>query len=256
VRVSVDIADDRATPAITSVNLFLAELASVGVAPLFANMAVRLDDAFPSPVQTQATLNLHQTAPSDELNAEVTGSPPAAVATNKGRFDLALHQFALLPQLAVTPLHDTILAGAESTALTADATGATSVVVARSLVVPDPIPKSTMLEFITFNTRTVQQVQHPLTVNAALDFNTAGIHAIDVAFSLTEAPALPVPHVTLTASHTIDFVNVLIPVESAISGLDTTVTLSITTTAGHRSVTVSHDFVDDPTLTITTSAIA
>jgi hypothetical protein len=140
--------------------------------------------------------------------------------------------------------------------LSADATGAISVAVARSLVVPNPIPKKAMLEFVTFNTQTVQQVQHPLTVHAAINFTTAEITAIDVAFSLAEAPTLPVPPLTLTASHTIDFVNVLIPVDSAVTGLDTTVTLNITTSSGRRTVTVSHDFVDDPTLTITNNTIA
>jgi hypothetical protein len=256
VRVSVDIADDRVTPAITNVNLFLAELAAAGQAPLFANMAVRLDDVFGEPVQTQATLNLHQTAESDELSSVITpGSPPTAAATNKGPFDLALHRFALLPQLTVTVLNDKVLAAGQSTTLSADATGAISVAVARSLVVPNPIPKKAMLEFVTFNTQTVQQVQHPLTVHAAINFTTAGITAIDVAFSLTEAPTLPVPPLTLTASHTIDFVNVLIPIDSAVTGLDTTVTLNITTSSGQRTVTVSHDFVDDPTLTITNNTI-
>jgi hypothetical protein len=257
VRVSVDITDDQATPAITNVNLFLAELAAAGQAPLFANMAVRLDDVFGQPVQTQATLNLHQTAESDELSVEITpGPPPAAAATNKGPFDLALHRFALLPQLTVTVLNDKVLAAGQSTTLSADATGATSVAVARSLAVPNPIPKKAMLEFVTFNTQTVQQVQHPLTVHAAINFTTAGITTIDVAFSLAEAPTLPVPPLTLTASHTIDFVNVLIPIDSAVTGLDTTVTLNITTSSGQRTVTVSHDFIDDPTLTITSNTIA
>jgi len=258
VRVSVDIADDRATPAITNVNLFLAELAAAGQAPLFANMAVRLDDVFGQPVQTQATLNLHQTAQSDELSVELTpGSPPTAEATNKGLFDLDLHRFALLPQLTVTLLNDKVLAAGQSTTLSADATGAISVAVAHSLVVPNPIPKKAMLEFITFNTQIVQQIQHPLTVHAAINFTTAGITVIEVAFSLAEVPTLPVPPpLTLTASHTIDFVNVLIPIDSAVTGLDTTVTLKITTSSAQRTVTVSHDFVDDPTLTITNNTIA
>jgi hypothetical protein len=220
-------------------------------------MAMRLDDVFSQPVQTQVTLNLHQTAESDELSVEITsGSPPAAAATNKGLFDLALHRFALLPQLTVTVLNDKVLAAGQSTTLSADATGAISVAVARSLVVPNPIPKKAMLEFVTFNTQTVQQVQHPLTVHAAINFTTAGITAIDVAFSLAEAPTLPVPPLTLTASHTIDFVNVLIPIDSVVTGLDTTVTLNITTSSGQRTVTVGHDFVDDPTLTITNNTIA
>ena len=257
VRVSVDIADDHATPALTNVSLFLAELETVGEAPLFANMAVRLDDVFGQPVQTQATLNLHQTAGSDDLSSVIMpGSPPTAVVTNKGPFDLTLQRFALLPQLGITALNDKVLAAGLSTTLSADATGATSVAVVRSLVVPNPIPRKVMLEFVSFNTQTVQQVQHPLTVHAAINFAAAGITAIDVAFSLAEAPALPVPRLTLTASHTIDFVNVLIPVDSAITGLGTTVTLDITTSSGQRTVTVTHDFVDEPTLTITNTTIA
>ncbi|HWK47888.1 MAG TPA: hypothetical protein VNT30_24410 [Stellaceae bacterium] len=257
IEVSVEIADDRDVPSITNVNLFLGELASAGEAPLFANLTVRLDDLFVEPVETLATLNLHQTAVSDDLSAEIApGPPPVASATNKGPFDLVLDRFALLPQLVITELHGKALGAGQSTTLTTDATGAVSVVVARSLLAPNPIPKKTMLEFIKFNTQTVQEIQHALTVQAAIDFSTAKITSISVAFVLAEAPALAVPSLTLVASHMIDFVHVLIPVDTAVTGLEAVVTLTITTPSGVRNFSLSHDFVDEPILTITKNTIA
>jgi hypothetical protein len=254
VQVSVDIADDHATPAISSVNLFLAELAASGQPPLSANLAVRLDDLFPQPVQTPATLNLHRTTESDDLTVAITpGSPPTA--TNRGPVDLILHRAAVLPELTVTSLGDKVLGAGQTVSLPVDAAGALSVAVARSLSIPTPIPKPTVLALVTFHTQTVQQVQHPLTVQAALSFTAAAVTSIDVVFQLTEAPTLTVPTLTLTAAHTIDFVHVLVPVDAAVTGLDTTVTLTLNGLNGSRPVTLHHDFVDEPILTITTTTI-
>jgi hypothetical protein len=255
VQVSIDIADDNTTPALTSVNQFLAELCAAGPPPLSANLAVRLDDHFPQPVQSPGPLNLHRTAESDDLTVTVTpGSPPAA--TNRGPLDLVLHQAAALPQLTVKNLGDQVLRAGQTVALPPVAAAATSVVVSRSLAVPTPVPKQTVRTLVTFRTQTVQQVQHPLTVQAAFDFAAAGATSLEVAFRLTSAPALPVPDLTLTAAHPIDFVHVLIPVDSAVVGLDTAVTLTITGSSGTRAVTVHHDFIDDPILTITGTTIA
>ena len=49
--------------------------------------------------------------------------------------------------------------------------------------------------------------------------------------------------------------HVLIPVDSAITGLDTTVTLTLTGSSGTSAVTVRHDFIDDPILTVTGTTI-
>jgi hypothetical protein len=114
-----------------------------------------------------------------------------------------------------------------------------------------------MLKYVAFHTHTVQQVQHPLTVNAAgLNFGAAGITAIDVQITMTANPGTPVPAMTLSPSHPIDFVHVLVPIDSAVTGLAGTVALTLTTTAGQRTVAVSHDFVDEPILIITQAMIA
>ena len=254
VQVSVDIADDHTTPALTSVNQFLGELCAAGPPPLSANLAVRLDDHFPEPVHSSGLLNLHHTTGSDDLTVTVAPGSPAA-ATNRGPLDLVLHRAAALPRLTVTNLGDQVLGAGQRVTLPV-AADATSVAVARSLAIPTPIPKETVRALVTFRTQTVQQVQHPLTVQAAFDFAAARVTAVEVAFRLTEAPALTVPALTLTAAHPVDFVHVLIPVDSAVTGLDTAVTLTITGSSGTSAVTVRHDFVDDPILTVTGTTIA
>jgi len=86
-------------------------------------------------------------------------------------------------------------------------------------------------------------------------FAAEGVTTVEVAFRLTDLPTLTVPDLTLTAAHTIDFVHVLIPVETAITGLGTVVALTITGPGGTRSVTVHNDFIDDPILTLTTTTL-
>jgi hypothetical protein len=254
VQVSVDIADDHTTPALTSVNQFLSELSASGPPPLSATLTVRLDDQFPEPVQTPGPLNLHHTAESDDLTVTVTsGSPPTA--SNRGPFDLVLHRAAALPQLVVTDLGDQILGTGKTVTMPVAAT-ATAVAVARSLAVPAIIPEDTVTAMVTFRTQTVQNVQHPLTVEAAFDFAAAGVASVEVAFRLTGIPALTIPDLTLTAAHTFDTVHVLIPVETAVTGLDTVVALTFTGPGGTRAVTVHNDFIHAPILTLTSTTIA
>lgn len=254
IRIAVDIADDQATPGITKANLFLAQLAATGSAPLFANVAVRLDDTFPQQVETVATLNLYQTANTDDVTAAITGLPPAAQVVNTGSLDLTLHRYALCgaDRPAVTPLAHQLLPAGTSATLTTATGQATSVAVSSSLAVPAPMPKAAIFDYIRFHTETVQQVQHPLTVNAAgLDFTAAAVTSIGVHFTVAGVPHLAVPDLTLSPSHTIDFVHVLVAVDAAVTGLDTTVTLTADTAAGQRVITLDHDFIDEPTLIIT-----
>jgi hypothetical protein len=102
----------------------------------------------------------------------------------------------------------------------------------------------------------VQEVQHPLTVNAAgLNFAAEGVSTINVEITLIANPGDPVPALTLSPSHTIDFVHVSLPVGSAVTGLDSTVAVTVNTASGARTVSVAHDFVDKPVLVVTSSTI-
>lgn len=259
VQVGVDIADDQATPATTNVNLFLQQLAATGPPPLFGNVAIRLDDAFSEPVRTQLVLNLRQTTGRGDLVFSLqAGNPPTAQATNQGPLDLVLHRFVAVagPMVNVGSLGDQVLPAGKSIALP-DVEIGESVEVSDGLAVPVPLPKAAMSRYVTFHTQTVQEVQHPLTVNAAgLDLAAMGITTIDVQITITANPATPVPAMTLSPSHLIDFVHVMVPVDSAVTGLDSTVALTLTTAAGRRTATASHDFVEEPILVLTPSMIA
>ncbi|MFI6041716.1 hypothetical protein ACIA8C_08770 [Nocardia sp. NPDC051321] len=257
VQAGVDITDDRSTPATTTVNLFLQQLATRGPAPLFAALAVRLDDAFAGLVRTQATFNLHQTADSDDLTAAIVS--PVVQVTNRGPLDLVLHRLGLLGQAqpTVIGLADRALPAGQSSTLPGDASQATGAVVSRTLDIPVPLPKSALRNYVTFNTTVIQQVQHPLTINAAgLNFDATGITRMDIQISVDDDPRIAIPALSLSPAHPIDFVHVLIPLGSAVTGLDCTVVFTLTTTAGTRAVRRGHDFVDEPIFVVTGNTLA
>ena len=95
-------------------------------------------------------------------------------------------------------------------------------------------------------------MQHPLTVNAAgVNFTAAGITTIDVQFTLKDLPTVAVAGLMLSRSHPVDFTHAPIPVDAAVTGLDTTVVLTLSTTAGEKTVTLESDFIDEPILVLT-----
>ncbi|MGW5780955.1 hypothetical protein [Streptomyces sp. NPDC003863] len=260
IQVGVDIADDRPTPAVSLVNLFLQQLAVPGTAPLFGTIAVHLDDVIPQPVRTGVVLNLHRTAHSGDLvTTRQPGAQPSAQASNRGPLDLKLIECADVRDgqgpAPIVSLGGMVLKGGQTTTL--PGVGAAPVVeVSRALEVAVPLPKAEMLKFLAFHTHTVQEVQHPLTVNAAgLNFAAEGVSTIEAEITLIANPEDPVPVLTLSPSHTIDFVHVSLPVDSAVTGLDSTVVLTVNTASGARTVTVAHDFVDKPILVVTSSTI-
>ncbi|MFF0429539.1 hypothetical protein ACFYUJ_34835 [Streptomyces sp. NPDC004520] len=260
ITVGVDITDDRPTPAATIVNLFLQQLAAPDPAPLFGSIVVRLDDIFDPPVRTSLLLSLRHTAHADELTATArAGHPPTATAVNQGPLDLELLRCADVrdgqrPE-PIVPLGGAVLAAGQTTTLQGVGAG-TTVEVTRGLHVAETLPKAAMLKFLAFHTQTVQEVQHPLTVNAAgLNFAAEGVSSITAQITLAFNPDDPVPSLTLTPSHTVDFVHVSLPVDSAVTGLDSTVLLTVTTSSGVRTVSLAHDFIDDPILTVTSSTL-
>lgn len=255
--ISLDIVDDGSIPSTSLVNMLLVQLASRPPAPLFGNLSVRLDDVYPTAVRTQMVLNVRQSAGTDELTITVDAAGPNATVDNIGPFDVILHRYAAINQsgLEISSLADTSLASGQSTTLQIDA-DTTAVALARSLAVPPIVPSAQLLKYVRFNTTVVSELQHPLNVNAtAIDFAGSAITTIGIVFTLTQSPALPIPKLTLSPSHPIDFVHVQIPVGTAVTGLDCTVTLTITTTTDQLITTLRHDFTTEPILTLTTDAI-
>jgi len=153
-------------------------------------------------------------------------------------------------------LGDAVLASGQSTNLDVGADEVASVAVSRSMAVPAAVPSAQLLKYVRFNTTVVSELQHPLTVNAtAVDFAGRGITGIGIAFSLTDSPALPIPALNLSPAHAIDFVHVQIPVDTAVTGLDCTVVLTIDDNTGQHTKTLDHDFTAEPILILTTNTI-
>ncbi|MEN4478744.1 hypothetical protein [Mycolicibacterium cosmeticum] len=255
VAASVEITDTDTTPATTNVNLFLHQLATDGPTPLFGNLFIRVDDLLPQPVVAQAALNLRRTACSDELTATIAADPtPRASATNHGPFDLVMTRFAITgaAALRITALPDQVLSSGQSAILTTAVDDADSVEVSRTLALPSPLPKKQLLDLVAINTQVVDKLQHPLTVNAtAVNFDADTITSIAIHFALTALPGLPIPTITLRPAHRVDFVHVAVPVTSAVTGLECTVSMTITDANGDTPVSLTHDFVTDPILIVT-----
>lgn len=257
VHVSVDLADDQGIPSTTLVNQFVNQLGAKAPAPLFGTIAVRLDDMFPQPVQARLALNLHETADGDD----VTATPVAAgiEVANASPFALTVERLAITvgDAVIVRPLAGQVLAGGQSLVVSGNTTGVTNLAVSRDFPLPSPVPKADMLNYVSFNTVAVEQVQFPLTVNATgVSFAAAGISTILVQFAVTKHPTIAVPSLTLSGQHAVDFTHVLVPVVASLAGLEATVVLEITTPAGPRHVSLTHDFVDEPILLLTDAAIA
>lgn len=256
----VTIADEGTTPAITRVSVFLNQLVAPVGTPLFGTVAVRLDDVYTPPVQTSVLLNLRATADSDDLAVSISEAvPPAAVITNHAPFDLQLLRSAMLAQgaLAVSSLNGATLASGQTATLPGEVATASAVFVARTLALPSPFPEAALLSYVSIHTATVQQVQHALTVDAtAVDFAAASITQLDIQFKITGLPDLPIDSITLTSSHAVDFVHVLVPIGAVVVGLSTIVTISIASPQGVRQVNVTHDFLDDPILILSNAQLA
>lgn len=262
VLVSVGIGDTDTTPpipAITNANLFLAELTSPGTTPLFATIAIHLDDAYPTPVETTANLNFHSTADSDDLTVVSSGSPPAQTVINLAPFDLDLRRFARYTPsglTAATSLTDETLATGQSTVLPGDPTGTSGVLVSRTLALPVPLPPGVLFkDYLTLNTETVPDVQHPMTVNAIGAFGASGITELDVQITFSD-PHLPQPPaMTLTPAHEVDSVDVIIPVDALVTGLAATLTITIMANTGRKQVTLTNDFLSEPIFILTSAAL-
>lgn len=258
VALSLDIADDETIPSTSLVNMFLVQLAARAPAPLFGNLAVRLDADFPNSVRTQLVLNVHQTAGTDELVIAYTAGGDSAALTNVGPFDLVLHRYctASTTGITVTSLAEQPLPVGQSTEINVAAGGVDAVAVSRSLAVPAALPSAQLLRYIRFDTTVVSELQHPLNVNAtAVDFAGAGIARIAIRFLLKQSPATPIPALTLLPAHTVDFVHVQTPVDTAVTGLDCSVQLTVDDNTGGYTKTIDHDFTTDPILVLTTIGI-
>jgi hypothetical protein len=252
----ITVVDQGQTPAMVNVNLFLHQLAGA-VAPLAGTVAVRVDDLYPTPIETAFVLDLSRTAGSDDISISLPADPTSVTVLNACALDLKLGDAAVVSSAGVDviPLNNEVLPARAATNVTG-VTANSAVLVDAQLALAQPLQRGAVFNYLTLDTQTVQSVQHVLNYDAAFDFAAASITQIDVAAAFTNYPQIVVSSLTLTATHPVDFVHVIVPIDVILTSLAATVTITITPTSGpKRSATVDHDFLDDPVLTITTATV-
>lgn len=256
---TITVRDQPDLPAVTAANLVLAQLAADGPSPLATTLAVRLDDAYPTPVETALVLNIRDTAPGADLALSATADVPARLQiTNACPYPEVLVR-GLGAGGGIVDLGRQVLAPAADVTVAVDpAVTATLPAIERTLQVPSPLPGSDIGSYVTLNVDQVQEVQHAIVVNgAALHFSADGLTSLDIAFTLDDDPQLGVPGFTLQDGHVADSTHVLIPVVMVVSGLATTVSLTKHTAAGPQPpITLAHDFVSEPILVLTPDLLA
>jgi hypothetical protein len=257
--VGADILDDT-MPAIVKVNAFLKQLAATGPAPLFGRLPVRLDDAHTPPVEANLVLDLHTTGGDQELIIDNT-QPGTVSMRNVAPYDVRLANYTsqTAEGFLTAPL-DQVLAAGATTTLTLPS-GAQVLTVHRGLSLPDPTPPAVLANYVTFRTTDVQRVHHLLGVNATSVLAGSpddAVTALSVTITLTSAPDVVVPALALDPQRPVDRANVDIPVQSAFTGLDATVTIAVTRGAGAQpqQVSLTHDFFSSPILVLTAAQLA
>jgi hypothetical protein len=244
---SVTIADSD-VPAINKVNLFLASLCASIATPLFGQVAVRLDDVFEPPVQTNVFLNFHATSSGDnsDIASSVSGAPPQATVTNTAPFPLQIGRYGVYGPdgLVVTEVNETLAPGAaKALALPGGAGTDTVVLIQRTLSLGETIRKAELSRYLAFHTETVAQTRFVLGLNATgVDLGALGASEMRVQIALTELPSLAVQPMVVTPAHRVDSVSVLVPIDAVVNGLPAALEVRLTTPGGQRDVALTNDF--------------
>jgi hypothetical protein len=249
----VTIVDTDQSPALSLVNLFLDQLGST-VSPMAGTVAVRLDDAYATPVTTALTVELAQTAAGDEL-AFTAGDATTVTVQNLSPLSLQLTGAASVAPDGAT-LFDVDLPLAANAIVAITVTDSTLPLVVRdTLALGTPSRPSGVLSFLEILIETTQSIRHVITYNATGAF-TGTVTQIDLSASLAGAPDVTISPLTLTANHSFDSVYFTLPLVTALTDLTCTIALVVTDGGPARYAMLSHDFSGDPIMVITADDLA
>lgn len=228
---SVELRDqDLGSPAVNNANLLLSAL-SVSKQPfLTGTIGLKLDDDYPSPVQSSVVLSFTETSGTDELSFSVDESSKTIRLENHSSLDLAISRYALgvQNQITVIPFRQTLAASNSATVpLPADHAGIAFAVDAE-LAVPAPMTKSDLQRYLTIGVQDVADTQFSFSVNASgIDFTGRQIDKIDVQITFASLPQLTPAPFSLNKLHTVDGTVIQVPIEHAITELDGTALFTI-----------------------------
>ena len=218
------------------------------------SVAVRLDDAYPTPVSTALTVELAQTAVGDELALTATDAT-TVTAQNVSPLSLQLTGAASVGAdgLRLIELDSALAANAMVAVTVIDST--LPLVVRGALALGQSSRPSDVLSYLDVEVETTQSIRHVITYNATGAF-AGTVTQIDLAASLVAAPDVAISPITLTRDHSFDSVYFTLPLVTALTDLSCDVSLVVTDGGSARDAMLTHDFAGDPIMIITADDVA
>jgi hypothetical protein len=254
---TLEVKDQSETvPAVASANLLIRQLCTEIQPFLFGTISLKLDDYYPHPVEANFVLNFHETCGSDELSFTVDEGARIITLLSHSPFDLVVTRCGLCSAsgISIVPVNQTIPAGGSISLPFPAGHSQLSVLADRELVAPGAISKQDIGKFMLFQTQDVQNTQYALGINASdVDFQGRGIDTLSVKIMLDALSDIDIPVFALVNLRKVNSVNVLIPLQNAISSLGATVLFTIHYTDPQKidaKFTRTHEFLDNPVMLI------
>ncbi|WP_156797103.1 hypothetical protein [Nitrosomonas sp. Is79A3] len=242
------------TPAVANANMFIAQLRITHEPFLTGMLGIRLDDAFPIPIEVPVLLNFTntQTNGSAGMALRVDEANQKAILENGSSFDLFVTRIALLtPQnVSVVPVGEVIPAkGIFAMDLPADHKEL-GLLCDCELQIADNLTKTDLFKFVQFQTVDVQNVQYLFSVNATkVNFVTMGIDRIDILITLLNAQDVAITPMVLHKDRPFDSTKILLPLEQAMTELSSMLIAKLNfldSTKPPVQLTLQNDFSQHP----------
>jgi hypothetical protein len=255
---SVNIADAPGSPAVANANLFIEQLTASVQPYLVGRFGIKLDDAFPQPIDVAAVLNFAVTSGSDDVRWSIDAASETLTLSNASPLDLTIGRYAIASGASIDvtassqalPAHASANLGA-----VAGLAGAApaSVLVDRTLALESPLTKAAMTRYLALQVQDVQAVQYQIGVLAGgIGFAARGIASLTVVVTCDDLPQISIPALTLTALDQSAGATLQLPVQYALTALNATVACTVHGPAQQPPVTFTrtNDFIASPVLVL------
>jgi hypothetical protein len=239
----VEVRDDGAnSPAVNNANLLMAQLSASKQPYLTGSIGLKLDDGYPSPVQSNVVLNFAETSGTDDLSFSIDQTAKTIQLANHSPLDLTISRYALGMEQGVTvvPFNQKLAANQTATLPLPENPSGLVFAAEAELTVPSPMTKADLPRYLTIGVQDVADTQFSISVNAGgVNFAGRGIDQIKVQISFASVPQLTPPSFSLNKLLTVAGAVVLVPIEHAITELDGT---ALFTVHFSNALTPDHQF--------------
>jgi len=261
-QLDVVVADGSVTgSAVANANLFLKELSASVLPYLTGSFGIVLDDAYPHPVIAGVTVNLNDTAGSDEISYTVAADASSIQLVNPSPLDLEISRYAIISGNAAPPeaLKQELPAQQSLTLSDKPASAAIALIVDRTLALESPFTKQALRRYVSFVAQDVVNVNYEIGVVASgVDFDALGIAEIDLAITIPSLPTVSVPNSTLTALNLASNTVITLPIQIAVTTLPAVIAFTVKPADPTQTAvqfTENNDFIDQPVYVLQSASI-